>query len=109
VAGGVYAQDPNVSAKYFESANFTPTGGNYAHYSNPKVDDLFKQGRTTGDRAQRKQIYTQVAQILNDDAPWILLWSPNSIFAYNKRLQGFKPPTYATHQVWNAEEWSIAK
>ncbi len=109
VAGGVYAQDPNVSAKYFESANFTPTGGNYAHYSNPKVDDLFKQGRTTGDRAQRKQIYTQVAQILNDEAPWILLWSPNSIFAYNKRLQGFKPPSYATHQVWNAEEWSIAK
>jgi peptide/nickel transport system substrate-binding protein len=109
VAGGVYAQDPNVSDKYFDSANFTPAGGNYAHYSNPKVDDLFKQGRTTGDQAQRRQIYTQVAQILNDDAPWVLLWSPNSIFAYNKRLQGFKPPTYATHQVWNAEEWSIAK
>ena len=109
VAGGVYAQDPNVSAKYFESANFTPTGGNYSHYSNPKVDDLFKQGRTTADQAQRRQIYTQVAQILNDDAPWILLWSPNSIFAYNQRLQGFKPPTYATHQVWNAEEWSITK
>ncbi|MDQ2786620.1 MAG: ABC transporter substrate-binding protein [Chloroflexota bacterium] len=109
VAGGVYAQDPNVSAKYFESANFTPTGGNYAHYSNPKVDALFSQGRTTGDQAQRKQIYTQVAQMLNDDAPWLLLWSPNSIFAYNTRLQGFKPPSYATHQVWNAEEWSIAK
>ncbi len=109
VAGGVYAQDPNVSAKYFESANFTPTGGNYAHYSNPKVDALFSQGRTTGDLAQRKQIYTQVAQLLNDDAPWVLLWSPNSIFAYNKRLQGFKPPSYATHQVWNAEEWSITK
>jgi len=109
VAGGVYAQDPNVSAKYFESANFTPTGGNYAHYSNPKVDALFGQGRTTGDLAQRKQIYTQVAQMLNDDAPWLLLWSPNSIFAYNKRLQGFKPPSYATHQVWNVEEWSIAK
>ena len=38
-------QDPNVSAKYFESTNFTPAGGNYGHYSNPKVDDLFKQGR----------------------------------------------------------------
>ncbi|MDQ6906664.1 MAG: ABC transporter substrate-binding protein [Chloroflexota bacterium] len=109
VAGGVYAQDPNVSAKYFETANFTPTGGNYSHYSNPKVDDLFKQGRTIGDLGQRKQIYTLAAQMLNDDAPWILLWSPNSIFAYNKRLQGFKPPSYATHQVWNAEEWSVTK
>jgi ABC-type transport system substrate-binding protein len=109
IAGGVYSQDPNVSAKYFESANFTPTGGNYSHYSNPKVDDLFKQGRTIADLTQRKQIYTQAAQIMNDDAPWILLWSPNSIFAYNKRLQGFKPPSYATHQVWNAEEWTVTK
>ena len=109
IAGGVYAQDPNVSAKYFETANFTPTGGNYSHYSNAKVDDLFKQGRAVGDLAQRKQIYTLAAQMLNDDAPWILLWSPNSIFAYNKRLQGFKPPSYATHQVWNAEEWSVTK
>ena len=109
IAGGVYAQDPNVSAKYFERANFTPTGGNYAHYSNAKVDDLFKQGRTVGDLTQRKQIYTQVAQILNDETPWILLWSPNSIHAYNKRLVGFKPPSYATHEVWNAEEWSVTK
>jgi ABC-type transport system substrate-binding protein len=109
INGGVYAQDPNVSAKYFESTNFTPAGGNYSHYSNPKVDELFRQGRTTGDLAQRKQIYTQAAQIMNDDAPWILLWSPNSIFAYNKRLQGFKPPSYATHQVWNAEEWTVTK
>ncbi len=109
VAGGVYAQDPNVSAKYFESANFTPSGGNYSHYSNPKVDDLFKQGRTVGDQTQRKQIYTQIAQILNDETPWILLWSPNSIHAYNKRLVGFKAPGYATHEVWNAEEWSVTK
>jgi peptide/nickel transport system substrate-binding protein len=73
------------------------------------VDDLFKQGRTVGDLTQRKQIYTQIAQIMNEDTPWILLWSPNSIHAYNKRLVGFKPPSYATHEVWNAEEWSVTK
>jgi hypothetical protein len=31
------------------------------------------------------------------------------VHVYNKRLQGFKPPSYATHQVWNAEEWSVTK
>ena len=41
--------------------------------------------------------------------PWVYLWSPNSVHVYNKRLQGFKPPSYATHQVWNAEEWSVTK
>ena len=73
------------------------------------MDELFKAGRATTDRAERKKIYTEIATILNDELPWIFLWSPNSIFAYNKRLVGFKPPSYATHQVWNAEEWSVTR
>lgn len=109
VGGGVFRTDPNVSAKYFETIAFTPAGANYGHYSNPKLDDLFKQGRATTDRAQRKKIYTDAAQILNDDMPWIYLWSPNSVHVYTKRLQGFKPPSYATHEVWNAEEWSVTQ
>jgi ABC-type transport system substrate-binding protein len=105
--GGVFRADPNVSSKYFETDNFTPAGANYAHYSNPQLDDLFTQGRATPDQAQRKQIYTQAAQILNDELPWICLWSPNSIFAYNNRVVGFKPPAYADNKLWNAEEWSV--
>ncbi len=109
VGGGVFRQDPNVSAKYFETVSFTPAGANYGHYSNPQVDELFKQGRAITDTTQRKQIYTKLAKILNDEVPWIYLWSPNSIHAYNKRLVGFKPPSYATHLVWNAEDWSVTK
>lgn len=105
--GGVFRQDPNVSAKYLETVSFTPAGANYTHYSNPRVDELFKQGRATIDQVQRKKLYTELAQIINDEMPWINLWSPNSIHAYNKRLVGFKPPSYATHFVWNAEEWSV--
>jgi peptide/nickel transport system substrate-binding protein len=109
VGGGVFRTDPNVSAKYFETIAWIPAGANYGHYSNPKVDDLFKQGRATIDKAQRKKIYTDLALLLNDELPWLYLWSPNSVHVYNKRLQGFKPPSYATHQVWNAEEWSVTK
>ncbi|HEX5417786.1 MAG TPA: ABC transporter substrate-binding protein, partial [Chloroflexota bacterium] len=106
--GGIYRQDPNVSSKYFETANWAPSGANYAHYSNKQVDDLFAAGRATADQAARKKIYTQIAQILNDEVPWIYLWSPNSLFAHTKRLVGFKPPSYATHDMWNADEWTVS-
>ncbi len=109
VGGGIFRQDPNVSGKYFETVNWVPTGANYSHYSNPKVNELFEAGRATTDLAQRKQIYTELATILNDEAPWIYLWSPSSIFAHSKRLVGFKPPSYATHNMWNAEEWTVTK
>jgi ABC-type transport system substrate-binding protein len=109
VDGGVFRADPNVSAKYFATTSFVPAGGNYGHYSNPQIDDLFKQGVATPDKAQRKTIYTNLAKILNEECPWVFLWSPNSITAYHKRLQGFKPPSYANSFMWNAEEWSVTK
>jgi hypothetical protein len=44
---------------------------------------------------------------MNDELPWIYLWSPNSIFAHSKKLVGFKAPSYATHNMWNADEWTV--
>jgi peptide/nickel transport system substrate-binding protein len=61
------------------------------------------------DKGQRKQIYTNAAKLLNEELPWVFLYSPNAISGYNKRLQNFKPPSYGTHQVWNAEEWYVTK
>jgi peptide/nickel transport system substrate-binding protein len=108
VGGGIFRQDPNVSGKYMETVNWVPVGGNYGHYTNTRLDELFPQGRATADLNKRKQIYTEAATIMNDELPWIYLWSPNSIFAVNKRLVGFKPPSYATHNMWNADEWTVA-
>jgi ABC-type transport system substrate-binding protein len=108
VGGGIFRQDPNVSGKYMETVNWVPAGGNYGHYTNARLDELFPKGRSTADLNQRKQIYTEAATIMNDELPWIYLWSPNSIFAVSKRLVGFKPPSYATHDMWNADDWTVS-
>ena len=108
VGGGIFRQDPNVSGKYMETVNWVPVGGNYGHYTNARLDELFSTGRGTTNLAERKKIYTEAATIMNDELPWIYLWSPNSIFALSKKLVGFKPPSYATHNMWNADEWSVA-
>lgn len=108
-AGGVFRADPSISATYFDSANFTPGGGNGSHYSNPQVDELYDQGKAVTDQAQRKEIYTQVAKILNEEVPWIFLWSPNSIYGSSNRLQGFAAPSYIDNKLWNAETWSVTE
>jgi peptide/nickel transport system substrate-binding protein len=106
--GGVFRADPSVSATYFLKQNFTPNGGNASHYFNQKVEDLYAQGQAVKDPVERKKIYTQVAQILNDEAPWIYLWSPNSLYAFTNNLHGFAPPSYSDNQLWNAETWSVS-
>jgi peptide/nickel transport system substrate-binding protein len=108
-AGGVFRADPSISATYFHTANFTPGGGNGSHYSNPRVDELFDQGKAQTDNAERKATYTELAQILNTEVPWIFLWSPNSVFGFSNRLQGFAPPSYSDNKLWNAETWTVTE
>src|SRR5260370_22045051 len=91
-----------------ETATVVPAGAPSGHCTNPRLDETFPRGRSTADLNQRKQIYTEAATIINDELPWIYLSSPNSIFAVNKRLVGFKPPSYATHAIWHADEWTLA-
>lgn len=108
-AGGVFRADPSISGTYFDTANFTPNGGNGSHYSNPRVDELLAQGKAQTDLAERVALYTETAQILNEEVPWIFLWSPNSIFGFNNRLQGFEPPSYINNKLWNLDTWVVTQ
>ncbi|HEV2529324.1 MAG TPA: ABC transporter substrate-binding protein [Thermomicrobiales bacterium] len=105
--GGVYGADPNISSRYYLSTAHTPTGANSLWYSNPTVDDLYAQGRQAGDQAARREIYVQLAQLLNDECPSVFLWSPNTNFAFRNRLTNFVPPSYVDNRLWQAESWAI--
>ncbi|HUG15815.1 MAG TPA: ABC transporter substrate-binding protein [Thermomicrobiales bacterium] len=109
VGGGVFRADPSVSGTYMTTSTFTPAGGNYGHYSNPEIDRLYPEAQAVGDTAERKRLYTEIALILNDECPWIWLYSPNSIYGVSNRIQGFLPPSYIDNKFWNAEEWSVSE
>ena len=49
VGGGIFRQDPNVSGKYMETINWVPVGGNYGHYTNTRLDELFPAAGATPD------------------------------------------------------------
>jgi peptide/nickel transport system substrate-binding protein len=75
--------------------NFTVTNGdfNYSGYSNLEVDRLLNEARRTSDRDRRKELYTQVMQILHEDVPYVYLFHNNQTtdFAMQPTVKGFKP------------------
>ena len=95
-AGGVFRADPSISGNYFDTATFTPSGGNGSHYSNARVDELLAQGRSQTDLDERKTTYTEIAQILNVDLPWIYLWSPNSLYGFRNTCRASCRPATRT-------------
>jgi peptide/nickel transport system substrate-binding protein len=73
-------------ADYYNVILQTGAQGNFSHYSNPKVDALFKAGREATDTAKRLEIYKELAQFLSDDAVIVPLYYPVNLSAAKAEL-----------------------
>ncbi len=83
------ATDPDVLYTVADSASID-SAWNTARYTNPEVDDLLAQGRTTLDQALRADIYKQVQTILLNDMPYIPFYQIDLAFILNSKVQGFR-------------------
>jgi peptide/nickel transport system substrate-binding protein len=86
------------------------TGGvrNFANYSNPRMDDLLKQGLREVDVKKRQRIYQEVQRIFVEDVPvlYIMYWDWFNIFS--KRIKGLpQKPELAFEMYNNAYKWWI--
>jgi len=78
--------DPDARTyRYF----YTDGSYNAPGYSNPAVDVALDAARTTGDLAERTEMYETAWQLITEDAPWVILFTfPNSL-AMSERVQGY--------------------
>ena len=65
-------------------------GNNYGSYANDGVNELLEQGRAETDPDGRKAIYTEVAQIVTDELPYIFLLYQGYVVMHDKNLEGFE-------------------
>jgi peptide/nickel transport system substrate-binding protein len=65
-------------------------GFNSGYYSNPKVDELLEQARSSTDQAERARLYRAMQEIVHEDAPWAFIanWKQNAVST--TRVEGFK-------------------
>jgi peptide/nickel transport system substrate-binding protein len=77
--------DPDTSVNIWASGK----PRNYGEYSNPKIDELFEQGKREFDREKRGEIYGQIHTLLWEDQPNTWLFTRNSFYGFNKKLRGY--------------------
>ena len=78
-------------------------GLNSARYNNPRVDELFAQGKATLDSDARLDIYAEVYNIINEDAVYIPLYVQSVQYAHNKDLK--VDVSQVTHQSVYDMSW----
>jgi peptide/nickel transport system substrate-binding protein len=77
--------DPDGSSNTY----MTGEARNYGSYSNPRVDELFREGRRELDHERRAAIYAEIHKILWEDQPYTYLFYRNAFYAFSKKLQGY--------------------
>ena len=68
-----------------------PPNLNASGYSNAQVDGWLNEARKVAGIAERRALYTKVAQQVMQDLPRMYLYTPNNIFAMTTKVRGFVP------------------
>jgi peptide/nickel transport system substrate-binding protein len=99
--------DPDLSTK----AQFITDGQqNSTGYSNPRVDELYRQGSVELDPAKRKQDYDQVQELVVQDLPVYFIYSLLSYSPAARSVQGIVPRKGDQLYYNNAVlSWSVAQ
>jgi len=87
----------------FHSRSIHPENSeNRSFYRNPALDAILDHARAELNRETRLALYAKANAIIADDAPWVFLYYPVDMFAWQPYVKGFRP-----HPVWLNEYRNI--
>jgi len=101
--GGSEGLSPDRSAQYFPKDGKTESA-----YTNPRIFELWAEGRATADAAKQDELYHELAKILNEDVPQANLYSPNLVMVATKKLGGgFDIHLNERESFMDVETWTL--
>jgi peptide/nickel transport system substrate-binding protein len=108
--GWTWGVDPDNLAILFECGrNPTKGGYNASQFCDPRVDELFAQGRITADVEERRQIYHEIAQSVNRELPLGFLFRAAGHAFARKEIGYATPRGFGRNIHYNgAEKWEFA-
>jgi ABC-type transport system substrate-binding protein len=101
--------DPTDFVWWFYYSEATPENGGYnvGRWANEDFDYWMDEAYTL-DEEYRKEVFCELANILEEELPWILLYTTLEHHGVNTRLEGVQPSATDT-LTWNVAEWSISE
>jgi peptide/nickel transport system substrate-binding protein len=82
-------------------------GGNRSAWSHAEYDALWERFNSTLDRAERNRQAVEMARLLSQELPNIMLWHNFHVVAYLSSLRGPDTRGIRDLTVWNVHEWMM--
>ena len=80
---------------------------NFVGYRNERVDKLLEEGRRTFDVAERAKIYHEIHSLINEDQPYLFLYSADALPIVNSRFRGVESSPIGIG--YNFIKWYVPK
>ncbi|WP_045516651.1 ABC transporter substrate-binding protein [Neobacillus niacini] len=100
VLGFPFSFDPDNTTIYSSKGP-----NNLFNYSNPKMDQLLKNGLSEVDPEKRKTIYDEVQELLSEELPTLVLYYDKRMMAVSKRVKVGQPTSVGA--LVNVHEWDV--
>jgi peptide/nickel transport system substrate-binding protein len=84
-----YTREPDPDA-LMQSVLRKDGGNNVMGYYNPRIEELFDQGKATLDPEARKPIYSEITRIMLEEMPLVKLQTVEIVWAGNRKVSGFQ-------------------
>ncbi len=99
--------DPDNYIFFHSSSGFGADGRlqgfNDVGFSNAEVDSLIEKARSTFNQEERRVAYWRIQEILNEELPYIFLYSRDSVAALSKNFHGY----YSQIGTIFIEKWHV--
>jgi len=104
---GIDPTDNQMWYFYHTDAGEPDYGWNIGRWSNEDFDAWLDEAYTL-DEEYRQEVFCELAQILDDELPEILLFSAFDASGVSARLQGVQATVNDTH-TWNVADWTVSE
>jgi peptide/nickel transport system substrate-binding protein len=95
----------NLVWTFYLSDNLEDEGFNVGRYVNEDLDAWVDELYTL-DEEYRQEVFCEIATILDDELPQILLWSALEMHGVSERLAGVQP-SVNDPVTWNVADWTL--
>lgn len=82
--------------------------GEIKGYSNPKFKELYDKGLATIDIEERKKVYKDIYQLMNDELPVIFTNYKKTVYGYNGRIENLSVSPFNGLST-SLPNWSLSK
>lgn len=106
--GGVYATDPSQTPPIISCDQQYPDGPNIPRFCDQQLDAYTAQANKDVNQSARMALYRKAALLDNQQAPYLWLYNPDTIWAYTSKLKGFDGSGDITNPFIGIANWSIS-